>query len=333
MSLKKIEEAIEILTSLGLPRSQQNERSALTLLALGKLGPKGQWARAQRPLLRVWDIMSFMRDQYAKDYAANTRETIRRQTIHQFEQARLVDRNPDDPSRPTNSGKTVYQLTPDALEVLRKYGTHSFNSAVESFLSKFGSLKLAYSGSRAALRVPLRMPDGSKLLLSPGKHNQLQVAVVENFGPVFAPGAELLYLGDAELKHAICDLKQLDSLGIKITEHDKLPDVILYLRNKNWIFLIEAVTTHGPVSPKRHREIEAMLKNCTAGRVYVTAFLTTADFRKYAADIAWETEVWIAEHPEHLIHFNGPRFLGPYEPCPTKEHPSGQKTLTARRAS
>lgn len=310
--MSKVEEAIEVLRSLGLPRSQQNERSALTLLALANLPPKGRWVKAQRPMLRIWDIMGYMRDQYKKDYAANSRETIRRQTIHQFEQARLVDRNPDDPSRPTNSGKTVYQLTSEALEVVRNFGANNFNSSVAYFLGKVGALKHAYSGSRSALRVPLMLPDGSSIHLSPGKHNQLQAAIVEKFGSVFAPGAELLYLGDSELKRAICVTEQLSSLKLRITEHDKLPDVIIYLRSKNWIFLVEAVTSHGPVSPKRHKEIEAMLKSCTASRIYVTAFLTIADFRKFAADIAWETEVWIEEHPEHLIHFNGSKFLGPY---------------------
>jgi len=310
--MAKIEEAIEVLRSLGLPRSQQNERSALTLLALATIPPKGRWIKAQRPMLRIWDIMGYMREQYKKDYAANSRETIRRSSVHQFEQARLVDRNPDDPSRPTNSGKTVYQLTSEVLEVVRTYGSADFNFTVASFLAKVGSLKHAYSGSRASLRVPLRLPDGSSILLSPGKHNLLQAAIVEKFGPVFAPGAEVLYLGDSELKHAICDLEQLSLLKLRITEHDKLPDVIIYLRSKNWIFLIEAVTSHGPVSPKRHREIEAMFKSCTAGRIYVTAFLTISDFRKFSADIAWETEVWIEEHPEHLIHFNGAKFLGPY---------------------
>jgi hypothetical protein len=121
-------------------------------------------------------------------------------------------------------------------------------------------------------------------------------------------------LGDAEVKHAVCDLKRLDSLNIKITEHDKLPDVILYQPSKNWLFLVEAVTSHGPVSPKRHLEIEAFLRSCTAGKIYVTAFHNLADFRRFSGDIAWETEVWIADHPEHLIHFNGPRFLGPYGP-------------------
>ncbi len=78
--------------------------------------------------------------------------------------------------------------------------------------------------------------------------------------------------------------------------------------------MIEAVTSHGPVSPKRHREIESFLGGCSAERVYVTAFLSISDFRKYAADIAWETEVWIAANPDHMIHFNGPKFLGPYKP-------------------
>lgn len=121
--MSKVDQAPEILEALGLPRPQQNERSALTLLALAEIGPKGSWRKARRPLLRIWDIMSFMRENYGKDYAANSRETIRRQTIHQFEQARVVDRNPDDPSRPTNSGKTVYSLTERVARVLRTYAS------------------------------------------------------------------------------------------------------------------------------------------------------------------------------------------------------------------
>ena len=95
--------------------------------------------------------------------------------------------------------------------------------------------------------------------------------------------------------------------------HDKLPDVVLHYAEAGWLFLVEAVTSHGPISEKRHAELETMLAECPLGRVYVTAFLTRVDFRQYAADVAWETEVWIAENPGHMIHFNGPKFLGPYE--------------------
>ncbi|MGH9359011.1 MAG: BsuBI/PstI family type II restriction endonuclease [Terriglobia bacterium] len=312
--MSRPKEALDILASLGLPRSQQNERSALTLLALAHIGPRTPWKDATRPMLRIWDIMGFMRERYDKDYAANSRETIRRQTIHQFEQARIVNRNPDAPTRPTNSGKTVYQLTDEVMPLLKTYGKPGFEKEVKAFINLFGSLREAYRRSREGLRVTLTLPDGSIVYLSPGEHNVLQVAIVEELGPRFVPGATVLYVGDTALKHVVYEAEELKRIGVPITEHDKLPDVVLYWPKKNWLFLVEAVTSHGPVSPKRHRELEKMLQDCTIDRVYVTAFYKMHDFRKYAADIAWETEVWIADNPDHMIHFNGPKFLGPYKP-------------------
>jgi hypothetical protein len=158
------------------------------------------------------------------------------------------------------------------------------------------------------------MPGLDTVYLSPGRHNVLQVAIVEQFGPRFAPGAEVLYVGDTARKHVVFAADRLKSLKVPITRHDKLPDVVLYWPKKKWLFLIEAVTSHGPVSPKRHAELEKMLTSCSAERVYVTAFLDTKGFRKYAGDVAWETEVWLADNPDHLIHFNGAKFLGPYKP-------------------
>jgi adenine-specific DNA-methyltransferase len=159
--LSKIDEAKEILRSLGLPTKQQNERSALTLLALAQIRPNGSWKGVQQPMLRIWDILEFMRDRYGKRYAANTRETIRRQTIHQFEQARIMDRNPDDPSRPTNSGKNCYALTNRAMEVLKAYRTDSFDDQVAAFIKDFGSLQEAYSRQRRSRRAPLTLPAGA----------------------------------------------------------------------------------------------------------------------------------------------------------------------------
>lgn len=311
--MSRPKDAAAILASLGLPRRQQNERSALTLLALADIRPRTPWKKSARPMLRVWDIMAFLRERYGKDYAANSRETIRRQTIHQFEQARIVNRNPDDPTRPTNSGKTVYQLTSEVLPLLQAYGKPSFESELKAFIGRFGSLQEAYRRSRQGLRVPLILPTGVVAYLSPGEHNVLQAAVVEEFGPRFAPGARVLYVGDTALKRAVYEATELNRVGVPMKEPDKLPDVVLYWAKKGWLFLVEAVTSHGPVSPKRHREIEEMLRACTADRVYVTAFKSMRDFRKYAADIAWETEVWIAEEPDHMIHFNGPNFLGPHK--------------------
>lgn len=307
------EEAKRILHEIGMPRGQQNERSALTLLALANIGPRTSWRRAQQPLLRIVDIMDFMRMRYNKHYAPNTRETIRRQTVHQFEQARIVNRNPDDPSRPTNSGLNVYSLTDDFLAVIRAYGTRNFNTHVEGFRVKHGELTATYSRRRIKHKVPVRLPEGGLIELSPGKHNELQAAVVEEFATRFAPGSALLHLGDTARKGVFVVSGVLANLGLPFDSHGKIPDIILYDENRDWLFLIEAVTSHGPVNPKRFEEMEQMLRECAVARIYVTAFLTRADFRKHCAEIAWETEVWIAESPDHMIHFDGDKFLGPYD--------------------
>lgn len=147
--------------------------------------------------------------------------------------------------------------------------------------------------------------------MSPGRHNELQVAIIEEFGPRFAPGATLLYLGDTENKTLILDEQNCEELSIPTSSHDKLPDIMLYDKQRNWLFLIEAVTSHGPVSHKRYVELEDAFEDCPAGRIYVSAFLDFATFRGFLSQIAWETEVWLAEMPDHLVHFNGDRFLGP----------------------
>jgi hypothetical protein len=141
--------------------------------------------------------MGWMKEKYGKEYAANSRETIRRQTVHQFEQARLIDRNPDDPTRPTNSGETKYQLTKEAADVLRSFGTRAFSKKCEHFLKGHGSLTEAYERARHLLKVPVTLPNGSKVELSPGLHNELQRLIVEEFAPRFARGSVVVYLGDA----------------------------------------------------------------------------------------------------------------------------------------
>lgn len=316
--MNKPDEALEIIKSLGLPQEQQNLRSCLTLLALAGLREADSWSSARRPRLRTVDIMDWMRKHYGKDYKPNTRETIRRQTIHQFEQARLIDRNPDDPARPTNSGRTVYQLTHEAAQVLRNFGTRNFSQKCARFIQRHGSLSAAFARTRNMAKIPLMLPNGKKVQLSPGLHNELQRLIVEEFGPRFAAGSTVLYLGDTADKRLVIASEELRRLNVPEMNHDKLPDVVLHDKLRNWLFLIEAVTTHGPISPKRQAELEDALTDCPAGRVYVTAFLDFKTFSKYVSQIVWESEVWIAASPDHLIHFDGKRFLGPY-PLTTAE--------------
>lgn len=310
--MSKIEEAQEILKALGLPPAQYNEMAALTLLAVCNIKEQDDWKAANRQSMGVSNgVMSFVNEYYGKTYAPNTRETFRRQVLHQFVQARIVDYNPDDPTLPVNSPKAHYALTAEALEVIKAYKTKKWKKALSHFIAEVGKLSEVYLKERELNQIPVTLQNGETIKLSAGKHNEVQAAIVEQFAPRFANGGILLYLGDTAKKDLFVDEQGLKDLGIPIDQHSKLPDVVILDTNRNWLFLIEAVTSHGPVSPKRLLELEDFLKDCKVGKVYVTAFPDMAEFKKHSSNIAWETEVWLMEVADHMIHFNGDRFMGP----------------------
>jgi hypothetical protein len=309
----KMEQALAILEELGLPRAQRNERTALCLLALLDMRPRKAWGDSEAPLIGITPIMDWAREHYGKHYAPNTRETVRRQSMHQLVQAGIALYNPDDAERPVNSPHAVYQISPEALGVLRLYPSTAYRSTLKAFLSVRGSLAETYARARRMAMVPLRIKAGLEISLSAGEHSQLIKAIVEEFGPRFIAAGRLLYVGDTGDKYGFFDKDALGKLGIVLDQHGKLPDVVIYSEKNNWLFLIESVTSHGPVDSKRHAELESIFEACTAGRVYVSAFPNRRLFMRYIESIAWETEAWIADAPSHMIHFNGPRFLGPYQ--------------------
>jgi len=310
---RRIDEATAVLAALGLPPRQCGERSALTLLALLGLKPEIPWSRATAPLCGITPMMDYFSRHYGKTYAPNTRETVRRQSVHQFLQAGIVLQNPDDPLRPTNSGRTVYQIGPSVLRLLRTYGTKKWEGALRKHLKVAQTLTERYASKRQRRQIPLKVSAGVDLHLSPGKHSQLIRDILTKFLPQFTPGATILYVGDTGAKMAYVDTDMFAKLGITVEEHGKLPDMVAYDPGKRWLLLIEAVTSHGPVDPKRHVELRDLFKGVTTDLVFVTAFPDRRTLRRYIGDISWETEVWLSENPTHLIHFDGERFLGPYQ--------------------
>lgn len=308
---KRIEEALEILEALGLPQAQINERSALTLLALLDLGSSDSWQDADHPLRGITPIMDFMAEKYGKRYAPNTRETVRRETVHQSLEAGLIVANPDEPQRPVNSPRYAYQIEMSVLKLLRTYGTSEWDKSIRTYLASVETLRKRYSQEREMRRIPIRIAGETKTL-SPGGQNVLVEQIINEFVPRFTPEGTLIYVGDTDEKFAHFDKHGLSALGVEMDAHGKMPDVIVHYTKKNWLVLIEAVTSHGPVNPKRKVELETLFKGAKAGLVFVTAFLSRKAMLEYLPEISWETEVWIAESPSHLIHFNGERFLGPY---------------------
>lgn len=309
---KRVTEALQILEALGLPRAQQNERSAMTMLALLNLTPQQSWSTASAPLMGITPIMNFISEHYGVNYAPNTRETIRRHTVHQFIQAALVVENPDEPDRPINSPKWCYQIEQNVLSLLQAFATGDWDKLLAQYLEDADMLKDQYARQRKLNLVPVQVAPNKEITLSTGAHSVLIKQVIEGFAPRFVPGGQLIYVGDTGDKWGYFDDELLNSLGIQIDPHGKMPDVIFYDPKNQWLLLIEAVTSHGPVNPKRRIELSDLFAPLQNQIVFVTAFPSKSVLARYLAEISWETEVWVAENPDHLIHFDGVRFLGPY---------------------
>lgn len=308
----QIRNAQAVLHGLGFGVRQSNEMAALVLLALLDLKPGQAWADAAAPLRGITPIIGFISECYGINYAPNTRETIRDEAVKFFAEAGVLLRNPDDPGRPTNSGKTVYQIEPTALALLQVYGTEAWPAKLATYLEKNAAIRAEIQRQRVLARVPVTLPNGQKVTLSAGGQNPLIKAVVEEFCPRFTPGAAIAYIGDTERKFLHLETAYLEKLGIKLDAAAKMPDVVAHDSKRNWLILIEAVTSAGPVDGKRRMELKELFKNSTSGLVFVTAFETRKVMQSFLGQISWETEVWIAEDADHLIHFNGERFLGPY---------------------
>ena len=318
---KKKQEAIEILSAVGIPiekeTSRRKERFALALLAVANLKPNDSWSNASiyedqdSWSLATREIISFWNNHYGEKISSGSYDDVRRKDLIVLVESRLVLRSAGNPNASTNNPTRRYGIEPDAIDVLRSFGTPEWKHAVKHFVATFGSLEDRMEPKRNFNRVPVHLPGGDDLCLTPGPHNELQKAIVEEFLPRFAPGSEVLYLGDTSNKYLFLDEARLRDLGFFELAHDALPDVVAYDKKRNWIFLVEAVHSANPISHLRHMTLERMAKNCAAPRVYVSAFKDRKIFREWVEKISWETEVWLADSPDHMIHFNGDKFLGP----------------------
>lgn len=254
--------------------------------------------------------MEWFRGNYNRDYAPNTRETVRRQTLHQNVADGIAVYNPDDPSRAVNSPLTVYQISPIALELIHSYKTQKWNDNFAVFLSRQDSLARQYAMPRDMAKIPIQIKNDLHIKLSPGSHSQLIREIVEEFAPRFTQGSSLIYVGDTGEKWGYADQNLLEKLGISTFSHGKMPDVVLYDKEKDWLFLLESVTSHGPMDGKRVQELKEIFKK--GKRIFISAFPNRFTMARFLSNLALETDVWVAEFPDHLIHFNGERFLGPY---------------------
>lgn len=315
---KLINEALSILDALGIPldgiSKRALEKMALAFIAVCQITKSGDWAKVKDKTdgidLKSRDIINYINKNFGEKISSGSYDDIRRKDLKMLVLAEVVSKSK--PNTATNDPTRGYCLSAEYSPAIRLYGQAGWQRAVEQVLSDKPSLEQQLARERQLVRVKVTLPSYATLDFSPGVHNELQKSIIEEFLPRFGKGAEVLYVGDTDNKSLVLEKKRLAQLQFFEIGPDKLPDVIAYSKEKNWLFLIEAYHSTGTVSPLRHLELETLCKDCTVPVVYVTAFQDKPTFRANAAEISWETEVWIADHPDHMIHFNGDKFLGPY---------------------
>ncbi|MBY0466682.1 MAG: hypothetical protein K2W33_17240 [Burkholderiales bacterium] len=316
-----IQEALDILAALGVPMTgltaRRKQKMAKVFLSVAGLQPGMPWREAKDNLdghqLQSRQIIAHMNAHWGEHISAGSYDNIRRQDLVLPVAAHIVLNSAKKPNANTKDGTRGFAINPLAAQAIRQFGTPGWAQAVAGFLQGRTTLAEELNRHRNLARVPVRIRSGLTLTLSAGGHNALQQQIIESFLPIYGHGCDVLYVGDTTQKNLFVDKEALERIRFFELAHDKLPDVIAYSASKNWLYLIEAVTTANPITELRRRALLDAAADCTADLIFVTAFPDRDTYRKFAKDIAWETEVWIADAPEHMIHFNGDKFLGPHK--------------------
>ena len=319
--VKLFNESLLILAKLGIPleglKPRELEKMAMAFLAVADVKRSADWEKARlrvgKDTLKSRDIIGYLNQHFQEEISMGSYDDIRRKDLKLPVVAGIIIASANKPHAARNDPTRGYSLSPEYVELIGRFGQSDWIEMVEEFMADRPTLAERLEAARQLNHVPIKLPDGQTLQFSPGEHNLLQKAIIEQFLPRYGFGAEILYVGDTAKKFLVRDEQKLKSLKFFELEHGELPDVVAYSPKKNWLFLIEAVHSSGPISSVRLLELKRLAKGCTADIVFITAFLNRDTFRKYAPEIAWETEVWIADAPDHMIHFDGDKFLGPYK--------------------
>ncbi len=318
LNQKLINEAIDILQQVGIPFDKKTEKGlqSMAMCFLAVAGVTKSWKEAkgqnENRHLKTRDIIKFENEHYEENISSGSYDDVRRKHLKLLILSDLILNSAKNPNAATNDPTRGYTLNSEFRNLLLNYGGPQWDIKLKLFLKNRPSLTEILVRKKDMPKIPIKMPDGKTLEFSQGGHNQLQREIIEEFLPRFGHGCEILYIGDTSNKMLYRNDELLKELNFFELMHDELPDIVAYQKDKNWLYLIEAVYSSGPMSEERIFELKKLLKTCTADLIFVTAFTSKTDFKKYILDIAWESEVWTADNPEHLIHFNGDKFLGPH---------------------
>lgn len=297
-----IESVRELLQELGFPQSFISDQTALTLLALADRKPRPGLLPGHACLAegaRIHDILEFVRTDFDRKVAENTRESYRKTSLRPLLDAGWVIRH----RLSTNDPNTHYRLNSELARLL-----DAEQGAERDRLAD----KLRITGKKVHRKaggegdVIVRLSADRRFPLSPGSHNELEKAVVETLAPAILAHPSVVYLGDTAPRAGYQDRTLLRRLNLPIDLTESLPDVVIYSTDENRLLVIEAVTSGGPIDATRLEQLRILCRGPAqlAVRIeLVTAFQSRKDLRRFVEEIAWGTLVWIAEEPWNLIHF------------------------------
>jgi hypothetical protein len=318
---RKVDEALKLLLTTGVPvgslTATGRDRIALALLSIANMKPATPWTQAAihgdgaNWKLTSRQIINFQNEFWKQKISSGSYDDIRRSDLEPLLLAGIAVASAGNPNANQNNPTRSYAVHPEAASLLRSFGSPNEVAEVEGFLKKMGSLEDRME-RRRPLKVGATLPDGKLIELASGAHNALQKAVLELFLPRFAPVSKVLYIGDASNKYLHIDASEMEKLGLDRTAHEMLPDIVVLDQKNKWLLLIEAVHSSNPISKLRHLALEKFTAGCSLPKVFVSVFASRKEYRRWVLDISWETEVWLVDSPDHLIHFNGERYLGPH---------------------
>jgi BsuBI/PstI restriction endonuclease domain/BsuBI/PstI restriction endonuclease HTH domain len=310
-----INEALDILESVGIPMNKpQRALEKMGICFLAVAGVTKNWKEAkEKTNLKSRAIIAFENEHFEENISSGSYDDIRRKDLKLLVLADLVENSGVNKGSATNDPTRGYALQADFKNLIITYNSIQWGESLEKFNKNKPSLSEILERKRNIEKIPVKLPNGKPIELSLGQHNVLQKEIIEQFLPRFGSDCVVLYIGDTTNKSLHIEVQELEKLNFFELSHDELPDIIAYSEKNNWLYLIEAVHSSGPMSETRVLELKKMLKDCKAELIFVTSFLSRIEFRKWMLDVAWETEVWIADNPDHLVHFNGHKFLGAYK--------------------
>lgn len=315
-----IRQALFIIDQLGIPleglTGRAKEKLAMAFLAAGNIKSSKYWSKVQSAntgySITTKECVDFYNTYLEESMSKGSYDYVLRDGLKKLLIGGIVEQSK--PESNISDATRGYRISTEYARIIAKFGQNDWEKQVEVFNKTHKTYKERLSQKRDIPKIPVKLADGTEFHLTDGEHNLIQQQVLTEFLPRFGYGAKVLYCGDSDNKYGIIyEKEKLKELGVHDLKQGKLPDIVAYSEDKDWIYLIEAYHTSNPITVERKYELSQIFFEVADKCIYVTAFENNSAYHTCTEELAWETEVWIITEPDHMLHLNGSRFMGPYE--------------------